>query len=162
MPHKAIFLDRDGVINTEIGFIWKPEDITFVAGIFDFCREARDRGYLLIVVSNQSGIGRGMFTEEQFDELMYWMQEHFIAEECPLTAWYYCPHHPEAGQGEYKKECDCRKPKPGMILQAAKEWDLDLSRSILIGDAERDIAAGKAAGVGKNILFSGSFPPLEI
>jgi D-glycero-D-manno-heptose 1,7-bisphosphate phosphatase len=161
LPHKAIFLDRDGVINTEVGFVWKPEDITFVPGIFDFCRRAKELGYLLIIVTNQSGIARGLFTEDDFEALMYWMEERFTLEDCPLADWYYCPHHPEAGQGEYKKDCDCRKPRPGMIVQAARDWDIDLPRSILIGDTARDIEAANAAGVGNAVLFIGAFPELK-
>ena len=150
---KALFLDRDGVINADTGHPHRPEHITFIDGIFDFCRKAHAVGYLLIVVTNQAGIGKGMYTEEDFEGLMHWMQDHFVSEDCPLSAWYFCPHHPDAG-------CGCRKPKPGMILQAAKDWDIDLEKSLLVGDNATDIEAGKAAGVGRVELFSGTFPGL--
>ena len=160
MPHKAIFLDRDGVINADKDYVSKPEDIVFVDGVFDFCRQAQEAGYMLIVITNQSGIGRGLFSEEDFEGLMYWMQEQFTLEDCPLTDWYFCPHHPTEGKGDYKKECDCRKPRPGMILSAAGDWEIDLPHSILIGDKESDIEAGKAAGVGRVELFKGKWPEL--
>ena len=152
--HKALFLDRDGVINVESGYIYRPEEVVFIGGIFDFCRKARVQGYLLIVVTNQSGIGRGYYSEGDLQALMRWMGERFIQENCPLAAYYYCPHHPEYGIGKYQLDCDCRKPKPGMILQAAKEWDIDLTQSMLIGDHPRDIEAAKRAGIEKRILFN--------
>src|SRR5271163_2190256 len=102
---KALFLDRDGVINVESGYIYKPEQVVFVDGIFDFCGKARAQGYLLIIMTNQSGIGRGLFSEEDFQALMRWMGERFTREGCPLTAYYFCPHHPEHGIGKYKQEC---------------------------------------------------------
>jgi D-glycero-D-manno-heptose 1,7-bisphosphate phosphatase len=112
--NKALFLDRDGVINVDVGYAHSPEQITFVSGIFDVCRTAVAQGYQLIIITNQSGIGRGYYSEEQFHVLMQWMSKEFEKEGCPLTAYYYCPHTPADG-------CDCRKPKAGMILQAAKE-----------------------------------------
>ncbi len=140
--NKALFLDRDGVINVDVGYAHLPEQITFVAGIFDVCRTAVVQGYQLIIVTNQSGIGRGYYSEEQFHVLMQWMSKEFEKEGCPLTAYYHCPHTPDDG-------CECRKPKAGMILQAAKDHALNLSASMLIGDKESDIEAGKTAGVGE-------------
>lgn len=160
MLHKAVFLDRDGVINVDKGFICSPQEITFIDGIFNFCRRAYEQGYYLIVVTNQSGIGRGLFSENDFHTLMEWIEARFEKEDCPLTAYYMCPHHPEAGVGPYKTVCECRKPKPGMILQAAREWEVDIGQSILIGDKPRDIEAGEAAGVRAAYLFSGAFPVL--
>ena len=161
MPkNKALFFDRDGVINKDVGHVWEQEKIEFMPGVFDFCRHAKALGYLIIVVTNQSGIARGLFGKPEVYELMRWMGERFMAENCPWTAYYFCPHHPEFGNARYKQECECRKPKPGMILQAAKEWDIDLTESILIGDNDRDIEAGRAAGVGRNELFSGAWPEI--
>ncbi len=161
MQNKAIFLDRDGVINVDIHYAHKPEQITFIDGIFDFCRHARALGYVLIVVTNQAGIGRGYYNEEQFRDLMDWMMARFETENAPLDAYYFCPHHPVHGQGEFKIECECRKPKPGMILRAARHYDIDLTQSMLIGDKQSDIDAAIAAGVGKHLLFTGTFPVLD-
>lgn len=160
MPHKALFLDRDGVINKDAGYISHPAEVVFTPGIFEFCRRAHDIGYLLIIVTNQSGIGRGLFSERDFHDLMCWMQERFEKEHAHIAEYYFCPHHPEAGRGQYKIECECRKPKPGMILHAAEDWKIDLKSSLLVGDQPRDIEAGRAAGVGRVELFSGVFPSL--
>ncbi len=140
--NKALFLDRDGVINVDVGYAHLPEQITFMTGIFDVCRAAHSQGYKIIVITNQSGIGRGYYSEEQFHALMVWMSAQFEKELCPITAYYYCPHTPDDG-------CECRKPKAGMILQAAKDYALNVSLSMLIGDKKSDIEAGKAAGVGE-------------
>ena len=154
MGSKAIFLDRDGVINADTHYPYLSGQIEFIPGIFDFCRKARAQGYLLIVITNQSGIGRGLFSEEQFHALMKWMMARFEKENCPLDAYYFCPHVDA-------DKCNCRKPKPGMIIQAAKEWDVDVAQSVLIGDKERDVEAGRAAGLGKVVLFEGVFPSLR-
>jgi D-glycero-D-manno-heptose 1,7-bisphosphate phosphatase len=139
--HKALFLDRDGVINTDVGYAHRIDQITFMPGIFDLCRAAHAAGERIIVITNQSGIGRGYFSESDVRVLMEWMVQRFEAEGCPLTAYYYCPHTPDDA-------CECRKPKPGMLLRAAKEWDIDLAASRFIGDKETDMEAGRAAGVG--------------
>jgi D-glycero-D-manno-heptose 1,7-bisphosphate phosphatase len=153
---RALFLDRDGVINVERNYVHRVEDFEFVPGIFDLCQEASARGYLLVVVTNQAGIGRGYYTETDFAELTAWMTTRFREHGVPLHAVYYCPDHPEHGVGRYRRDSADRKPGPGMILRAAREHGLDLPRSLLIGDKESDIAAGRAAGVGMNILFSAS------
>ncbi|ADH85799.1 D-glycero-alpha-D-manno-heptose-1,7-bisphosphate 7-phosphatase [Desulfurivibrio alkaliphilus] len=149
----ALFLDRDGVINEDYAYVCRRQDFVFVEGIFELCRTARQRGYLLVVVTNQSGIGRGYFNETDFLALNDWMCRVFATEGCPIDAVYFCPYHPEHGQGEYKKDAACRKPQPGMIRQAAREHGIDLAGSVLVGDRESDIAAGLAAGIGRNILY---------
>jgi len=151
MP-RALFLDRDGVINRDAGYTCKIESFHFIDGIFDLCRTAHALGYLLIIVTNQSGIGRGYYTEADFQHLTAWMRARFQAEGAPLTAVYHCPYHPE-GVGEYRKQSDWRKPAPGMLLQAAADFALDLSASVIIGDSEHDIAAGRAAGLGAAVRF---------
>jgi D-glycero-D-manno-heptose 1,7-bisphosphate phosphatase len=151
---KALFLDRDGVINVDTGYPAKPSDIIFIDGIFDFCRQATAQGYRLIVITNQAGIARGYYSAADFQALMEWMQARFTAESCPLTAWYFCPHHPEFGE---IRDCSCRKPKPGMITQAVRDWNIDLGRSVLIGDKPSDIEAGRAACVAAPLLFNGYF-----
>ncbi|MDF1614750.1 D-glycero-alpha-D-manno-heptose-1,7-bisphosphate 7-phosphatase [Desulfurivibrio dismutans] len=150
----ALFLDRDGVINEDYAYVCRREDFVFVDGIFELGRTARERGYLLVVVTNQAGIGRGYYTEADFWALTDWMLEVFAAEGCPIDAVYFCPYHPEHGQGEYKKAASCRKPQPGMIKQAAREHGIDLTRSVLVGDRESDVEAGRAAGVGCNLLLA--------
>jgi len=153
MIRRALFLDRDGVINVDRRYVCAQEQFEFVDGIFELCRIATRLGYLLIVVTNQAGIGRGRFTEEQFRRLTEWMYGAFRDRGAPITAVYHCPYHPEHGIGAYKMDSNHRKPRPGMILQAAAEFDVDLQRSTLLGDKETDVQAGVAAGVGCNLLY---------
>jgi D-glycero-D-manno-heptose 1,7-bisphosphate phosphatase len=150
----ALFLDRDGVINEDSGYTHRIEDFRFIPGIFDLCRAARAAGRSLFVVTNQAGIGRGFYTEDDFKALTAWMCERFDAEGAPLDRVYFCPHHAEAGVGTYRRESDFRKPNPGMILQARDEFGLDLGASVLIGDKGSDIEAGIRAQVGTNLFFS--------
>ena len=145
--NKAVFLDRDGVVNIDHGYVYKVSDFEFVPGILELCRRYRKLGYKLIIVTNQSGIGRGYYTREDFEQLTLWLERQFVANHSPLAAVYHCPHAPDAG-------CDCRKPLPGMLLQAAKEHDIDCSQSIMIGDKLSDMQAAMAAGVGTRVLFA--------
>lgn len=153
MGARALFLDRDGVINVDHGYVHAKEDFEYVDGIFDLCRAAMEEGYQLFVITNQAGIGRGYYNETQFDELTGWMCEEFARHGISIRHIYYCPYHPEHGMGEFRQDSFFRKPSPGMILQASGDYDIDLSASVLVGDKESDIKAGKAAGVGCNILF---------
>lgn len=155
---KALFLDRDGVINVDRHYVHRVEDVEFVDGIFDLCRSAHAAGYLIIVITNQAGIGRGYYTTAEFYTLMRWMEARFAEEGCPLTACYFCPHHPEAGLGEYKQQCDCRKPMPGMFLAAMRDHHIDMAESIMIGDKESDLQAARAAGVTRCVLVEGVLP----
>ena len=149
MPEcRALFLDRDGVINHDSGYTSSTENFQFIEGIFDLCRAAKQLGYLIIVVTNQAGIGRGYYTEADFLKLTEWMCKQFEAEGAPLTEVFYCPYHPEHGVGEYKKDSFDRKPNPGMILRAAEKYNLDLALSIMIGDKDSDMQAASKAGVG--------------
>jgi D-glycero-D-manno-heptose 1,7-bisphosphate phosphatase len=152
----ALFLDRDGVINRELGFLSRPDQVIWVEGIFELCAAARDAGYKLVVVTNQSGIARGLYTETEFQALMAWMRSEFAARNVPLDAVYHCPYHPEHGLGEYKREHVDRKPGPGMLLRAARDLNLDLNRSVLIGDRCTDIAAANAAGLKQAFLLAGT------
>lgn len=149
----ALFLDRDGVINRDHGYVHRVADFEFIEGIFDLGRAATSAGFKLIVVTNQAGIGRGYYTPEQFLELSDWMRSQFSAEGVEITDVYFCPHHPEHGVGIYRRECSCRKPNPGMLLRAAEEHGLDLNRSILVGDTASDIEAAVRAGVGQTVLL---------
>jgi D-glycero-D-manno-heptose 1,7-bisphosphate phosphatase len=148
---KALFLDRDGVINVDKGHVGRREDFEFVPGIFELCRCAQRVGLLPIVVTNQAGIGRGLYSEEEFQALTRWMVSEFESRGVRLGRVYHCPYHPSAGVGEYRRESFDRKPNPGMILRARDDFALDLGQSVLIGDKDSDIAAGRAAGVGFNL-----------
>lgn len=155
-PSRALFLDRDGVINQEVGYLHHSDQVLWVPGIFSLCATAISLGYKLVVVTNQAGIGRGLYTQAQFDTLSQWMIQQFADRATPLTAIYSCPYHPTHGLGDYKREHEDRKPSPGMILRAAKDLHLDLSRSLLIGDRCSDIAAAHAAGLAHAFLLTGT------
>jgi D-glycero-D-manno-heptose 1,7-bisphosphate phosphatase len=165
---RALFLDRDGVINHEVGYLHRSSDVRWVDGIFPLCRTALSLGYKLVVVTNQSGIARGLYTQADFDALMDWMREQFLAQQAPLDAVYCCPFHPEHGIGRYKREHEDRKPGPGMLLRAARDLSLNLGQSILIGDRCSDIAAARAAGLQQAFLLRGTEPdtcpgnPIEV
>lgn len=154
---KAIFLDRDGTINVYKGFLTKPEDFELIPGAAEAICEINHSGYLAIVVSNQPIIARGDCCFEELQTIHNRMETLLGKEGAFVDAIYYCPHHPDKGfEGErpdYKFDCDCRKPKPGLLLQAAKEWNIDLSASYMIGDTERDVAAGNAAGCKESFLI---------
>jgi D-glycero-D-manno-heptose 1,7-bisphosphate phosphatase len=151
----ALFLDRDGVINHEIGWLYRIADVRWVDGIFALSRTARRLGYRTVVVTNQSGIARGLYTPEQFAELMTWMQAAFAAEDSALDAVYHCPYHPEHGIGVWRREHPDRKPGPGMLLRAAADLSLDLPRSVMVGDRCSDMQAAAAAGVPERFLLAG-------
>jgi D-glycero-D-manno-heptose 1,7-bisphosphate phosphatase len=149
----ALFLDRDGVINVDIGYLHRKEDCAFIDGIFDLVRRAHQVGYEVFVVTNQAGIARGYYSEQTFAEFTRWMVDEFAANDAPITQVYYCPHHPIAGIGAYLQVCDCRKPAPGMFLQAAREYDLDMKGSVMIGDSATDMTAAESAGVATRYLL---------
>ena len=153
MKRRALFLARDGVINIDRGYVSAPNQFEFLEDIFEVCRRAKQLDYLLFVVTNQAGIGRGYYTEREFLNLTDWMCAVFRARGAPIDKVYYCPFHPVAGIGPYKIDSPLRKPAPGMILQAAAEYQIDLPRSVLVGDKESDIRAGTAAGIGCNLLY---------
>lgn len=154
MSIPALFLDRDGVINKDIGYIYKTEDIIFIEGIFDIVKIANKANYKVIIVTNQSGIGRGFFSEKDFEKLMVWMKNEFIANDCFIDDIYYCPFHPTLGRGKYLRKSNFRKPKPGMLLKAKIDHNIDMQKSILVGDNESDISAGQSAGLKNLIYFS--------
>jgi D-glycero-D-manno-heptose 1,7-bisphosphate phosphatase len=156
----ALFLDRDGVINVDFGYVHRADQVAFIDGIFDLCRTAHERGYLTVVITNQAGIARGIYSEADFRNLMDWMKTRFAAADAMIDAVYHCPHHPEHGHGIYHQRCTCRKPEPGLFLAAQRDLSLDLSKSILVGDKMRDIEAGRRAGVARRILLSQSGPDL--
>lgn len=149
---RAVFLDRDGVLNSDNGYVSKVDDFEFIDGVIDACKVLKAKGYLLIVITNQSGIARGYFSEEQFHTLTEWMDWSLADRGVDLDGIYYCPHHAQKGIGEFKIECDCRKPKPGMLLSAIEELNIDITNSFLVGDKVSDLQAGFAAGIKTNYL----------
>jgi D-glycero-D-manno-heptose 1,7-bisphosphate phosphatase len=159
MHRSALFLDRDGVINVDHGYVHRPEQFEFVPGIFELARFwTSELGRPIVVVTNQSGIGRGLFGESAYADLTRWMCGRFAAEGAAIARVYHCPYHPQHGIGAYRCDHPWRKPNPGMILQAASDLGLDLARSAIMGDSMSDIEAGAAAGVGLRILVGSRHP----
>jgi D-glycero-D-manno-heptose 1,7-bisphosphate phosphatase len=156
VSQRGLFLDRDGVINREVGYLHKAEEVEFVEGIFGLCRTAQRLGYRLMVVTNQAGIAREYYSEAEFEELMVWMRAEFRREDVVIDAVYYCPFHPEHGVGEYKREHEDRKPGTGMLRRGAGDFGLDLSECVLVGDRCSDIGAANAAGLRQAFLMAGT------
>ncbi|MDY4280989.1 MAG: D-glycero-beta-D-manno-heptose 1,7-bisphosphate 7-phosphatase [[Pasteurella] mairii] len=149
--NKAIFLDRDGTLNIDYGYVHEIDQFHFIDGSIEALQQLKQMGYLLVLVTNQSGIARGYFSEQQFLQLTEWMDWSLADRGVDLDGIYYCPHHPD-GIGEFKQDCDCRKPKAGMLNQAIKELKIDPAHSIMIGDKMEDMMAGKSAGIKTNVL----------
>lgn len=154
MKRPALFLDRDGVINIDHGYVHTPDRFEFVDGIFDLITAANRGGYLVVIVTNQAGIGRGYYSEKQFHVLTDWMKNIFFAKGAHIDAVYFSPYHPTHGIGQYRRVTECRKPNPGMLLRAQSELNIDMNSSILVGDKVSDMEAGKEAGVSLNLLFN--------
>lgn len=151
---RVLFLDRDGVINVNLGYVHTPEQTRWVPGIFELCATAQARGYALVIATNQAGIARGYYDIPAFEAYTHWMHAQFAQRGIAIAATLYCPHHPQAGLGPYTTECGCRKPAPGMFLEAARRYPIDLGRSLLVGDKISDMRAGHAAGLGGLFLLS--------
>ena len=145
---KVLFLDRDGVINTDAGHVHLKKDFFFEDGIFQLCRRASLRNFEIIVITNQAGIAKGFYSETCFNKLTCWMKKCFEKERIKITRVYYCPHHED-----YTGNCSCRKPEPGMILRAQKDFNIDLQKSVFIGDKKTDMQAAKSAGINKRVLY---------
>ncbi|RZU41331.1 D-glycero-alpha-D-manno-heptose-1,7-bisphosphate 7-phosphatase [Edaphobacter modestus] len=156
MSERALFLDRDGVVNVEIGYLHRIEDVEFVPGIFSLCRTAMQLGYRLIVVTNQAGIARGFYSEADFDSLTVWMRGELRAQGVELDAVYYCPYHPERGIGEYRRDHEDRKPGTGMLRRAMLEFGVSLADSVMVGDRCSDVAAANSAGLRQAFLIHGT------
>lgn len=152
MAKIAVFLDRDGVINQDTGYVSCIDDFHFIDGAIEALQLLKKKGYSLVVVTNQSGIARGYYSEEQFMQLTEWMDWSLADHDVDLDGIYYCPHHPTEGEEPYRQACDCRKPAPGMLLDAAKDLAIDLAGSYMVGDKAADLQAAKAAGVSHKIL----------
>ena len=149
---RAAFLDRDGVINEERDYVYRIEDFRLLPGVIQGLTQLRDAAYELVVITNQSGIGRGFYSEGDFRHLTQHMMRELALHGVELAGVYYCPHHPTAGIGHYREACTCRKPQPGMLTKAARDLGLSIPRSVLIGDKFSDIEAGRRAGVGRCVL----------
>lgn len=156
MTNRALFLDRDGVVNEEVGYLHRIEDVRFVPGIVPLCRTAVGLGYRLIVVTNQAGIARGFYTEDDFLTLMEWMRAELRSCGVEFDAVYHCPFHPEHGVGKYRRDHEDRKPGTGMLLRAVREFGIELVESVLVGDRCSDIGAANKAGLRQAFLMAGT------
>jgi D-glycero-D-manno-heptose 1,7-bisphosphate phosphatase len=163
MTRAAAFLDRDGVINLDRGYVHRWEDFEFVPGAVDAMRRLEAAGHALVVVTNQSGIARGLYSEHDVEVLGTALREHLQRVNVHLASIEYCPHLPEGTVARYARHCDCRKPEPGMILRTAQALQLDLARSVMYGDKPSDIEAARRAGVGRRVLLAtdGVLDPLR-
>jgi D-glycero-D-manno-heptose 1,7-bisphosphate phosphatase len=150
----ALFLDRDGVLNVDTGYLHRPEELRWVPGAIETVKRFNDLGWLVVVVTNQAGIARGLYDEAAMHGLHAFMQDELRRHGAHVDAFYHCPHHPEGILADLAVGCDCRKPEPGMLLAAARDWPIDLAASLLVGDRETDIEAARRAGV-RGILFEG-------
>jgi D-glycero-D-manno-heptose 1,7-bisphosphate phosphatase len=158
MTVPALILDRDGVVNHDRGFVHRIEDCAFIDGIFALTAAFAAQGFAIVIATNQSGIGRGLYDEAAFASLTDWMTARFAEHGVTIAATYHAPDHPTEGKGRYRRDSQRRKPMPGMLLRAAAEHDLDLARSWCLGDRMSDIAAGQAAGIGTLVLFAPETP----
>lgn len=152
---KAVFLDRDGVLIEDTGFVGSPEEVRLLQGASTALIELHRRGYLVIVVSNQSGVARGIFPKSAVEAVNEEMRRQLQAAGTDIDAIYFCPHHPQGKVAEYRRECDCRKPRPGLIVKALAEHGVDPALSYMIGDAVRDVEAGETAGCRTSVLIAG-------
>lgn len=151
----AVFLDRDGTINQEKNYLFRAEDFEFIPGVPEAIKKLRKSGYLVIVVTNQSGVARGYFSLEDVTRLHEHMQNELSKEGASIDAFYICPHHPEHGVGDFRKECDCRKGRPGLLFKASADLDIDLQKSFMIGDKVADIEAAENAGCQPILVLTG-------
>ena len=149
MSIKTIFLDRDGIINKEINYLHKIDEFEFIDGIFDACLYFQSLSYKIIIITNQSGISRGYYTESDYQKVTQWMLNQFKYKNINILDIFHCPHGPDS-------TCDCRKPKPGMFLKAKDKYNTDMEKSWMIGDKERDTIAANSAGIDNTILIRSS------
>ena len=159
---RAVFFDRDGVLNEEVGFLYEVEKFIWVDGAREAIKFCNDNNLLTVVVTNQSGIARGMYTAHEVENIHAFMQRSLAEIGAHIDAFYYCPHHPEGKITELAVACDCRKPKPGMILRACAELEINPAESILFGDSKRDLDAAQAAGLRAGISFTSENNLLDV
>lgn len=155
--HGAVFFDRDGVLNEDAGYVYRPKDFRWIDGARDALRLVQSRGLLSIVVTNQSGVARGYYDETEVDRLHQWMRDDLTRDGIDITAFYTCPFHEDAVVERYRAvDHPDRKPNPGMILRAIAEWSIDPRRALMVGDKERDIEAARRAGIPGSLFHGGS------
>jgi D-glycero-D-manno-heptose 1,7-bisphosphate phosphatase len=154
-PRRAVFLDRDGTVNEEREYLFRIEDFTFIPGVPAAIRRLNEAGWLVVVVTNQSGVARGYYGEADVGRLHRHIQDELAAAGARIDGFYLCPHHPSEGIGEYRRDCDCRKGRPGMLLQAAAELGIDLARSYMVGDKVADVEAAEGAGCTPLLVLTG-------
>ena len=152
MKAKAVFFDRDGVLNVDVSYLYKIEELRWIDGAREALAYLTEQGYKIFVVTNQSGIARGYYTIDEMNKLHEHMQAEIAEYGGKIEKIYFCPHHKEGKLAEFAVDCDCRKPKPGMLNQAFAEYELDKEQSFLIGDSPRDVEAAEAAGI-RGYLF---------
>jgi D-glycero-D-manno-heptose 1,7-bisphosphate phosphatase len=155
MNRGGVFLDRDGTINHEVDFLRSPDQLRLLDGSAGAIRELNEGGWRVFVITNQSGIARGLLTECQLADVHTKLLAELKSHGASVDAIYYCPHHPDYGEPPYRLDCDCRKPKPGMLMRAAKEFQIDLNQSFVVGDRMLDIQAGNAAGARSVLVLTG-------
>ena len=154
-PYAAIFIDRDGTLNEDIGYVSTPDDLVLYPWAAEAVRRVNESGLLAIVITNQSGIARGMYTEERLSSIHLRMIEQLACEGARIDAVYYCPHHPDVGDVRYRIACDCRKPRIGMLDRAARDHRIDLKRSFVVGDKASDINLAGNAGARSALVLTG-------
>lgn len=155
MCNQAVFLDRDGTINKDVGYVSNPEKLELLPRVTKAIKRLNTTGFKVIVVSNQSGVARELFSEGMVKEIDHRIEQELLRDRAHVDGIYFCPHHPEFGVLSYRKNCNCRKPKPGLLLRAAKDHEVDLSRSYMVGDEARDIEAGARVGCKTVLVLTG-------
>jgi len=153
MKNRAVFLDRDGTINAEVGYLDSFEKLVIIPAAYEAVQRINRLGFKAIVITNQSGVARGLFDEDFVRRLHRHISHLFQSRGAVIDGFYYCPHHPTEGKGPYLRQCECRKPAPGLLLKAAREWNIDLGASYMVGDQAKDVELIKRVG-GKGILIS--------
>ncbi len=155
---KAVFIDRDGTINEEVNYLYKPNDFVFIPGAVEAIKAFHELGYYVIVITNQAGVAKGYYTEADVNILHKYIDKLLAIEDTYIDAYYYCPHHPDGTVEGYKGECGCRKPKIGMIEKALRDFEIDLRKSIIVGDKEIDVQTGRNVGIEECILVKSGHP----
>lgn len=155
-PRPAVFFDRDGVLNVDKNYLYKAADLTWIDGAMDAIQWCNAHDYWVFVVTNQSGIARGYYTEADVHAFHQHMQQCLVSRAAHIDAFAYCPHHPQGTVPQYTMDCPCRKPKAGLITTLLAEWPVDAARSVLIGDSQRDLDAAHAAGIAAALFTGGN------